>query len=329
MDTFHIFLVVIRPILEMTAVVLFAYLLVKKKWLSLRLHGLMSKTVLYVCLPLLLFAKLAGATDLLARYPRWYLLPLSAWIIYAAGALIGLGVAMLALRKRQERTVCAIMSGFHNAGYLPLVIMVEVFGEAPHLDVLVMIYVIGSATMLWTVSPAALGGGGLRWSNLRKVINPPIIAVLCGLGAMLLGLGGWLETIPVGRWNLSVLLLTPMALIGEAAIPLILMVLGGILAQLPTAVWKNRRFVTTVVLSKLVALPLIGLLVIPRLGLDPHLALVLMVATMTPPALNLTVQAREFGDETTRELVGEGLLFTYLASVLTLTLFLTVVKMIG
>jgi malate permease and related proteins len=326
---FEIFLVVIQPIAKTTGVVLFAYIVFRRNWLSARVHGWMSKTVLYVTLPMLLFAKLAKASDLLARYPRWYILPISAWCIYSTGALIGLGIGWLVLRRREDRAICSVMCGFHNAGYLPLVVVTGVFGEVANLDVLVMIFVIGAATLLWSAGPVIMGGGRLHVANLRKVFNPPIIAVLCGLGAMLLGLGPWLEGFPLGQQNLGFWILTPLELIGQCAIPLILMVLGGMLAKLPGAAWKNRRFVSTLVLVKLVIMPILAIIIIPRLGLDPHLALVLMVQAMMPPALNLSVQSREFGTAEAEALVGEGLFFAYLGSVVTLTVFLTILKMMG
>jgi predicted permease len=328
-DVLQIFFVVLWAIAKLTVIVLASYLLFRSGRLSFRVHAVISKAVLYVFLPMLLFATLAQSGDLLERYPRWYVLPLSAWMLYGTGALIGLGLGAVLMRERKDRPLCAVMSGFNNSGYLPLAIIAGVFPQMKTLPVLVMIYVIGSATMLWSVGPAVFGGGGLRWANVRKVLNPPIVAVLCGFAAMVAGLGPWLEGIPVGGVNLARLTLTPLAWLGGTAPYLILVVLGGILAKLPSAALTKRRFVATVILSKLIALPLLGLLIIPRLGLDAHLALVLMVQTMQPPALNLSVQAREFGDPPAQALVGEGLLFTYVTSAATLTLFLTILKASG
>lgn len=119
-----------------------------------------------------------------------------------------------------------------------------------------------------------------------------------------------------------------MGLVGEATIPLVLLVLGGTLAMLPTGGHRNVRLVAALVAAKLVIVPGLALLVIPLLGLSAQIAIVMMVAAMQPPALNLAVQAKEFAAPKAQELINEGLFFSYLASVITLTAFLSILKMI-
>ena len=143
---------------------------------------------------------------------------------------------------------------------------------------------------------------------------------------MMCGLGTWMESVPVGRYDLAFVVLAPLGVIGELTIPLALFVLGGVLARLPVARPRAPRLVATLIGVKLILMPILGLAVIPLLGLKPAIAIVIIVACMQPPAVNLTVQAREFATEETAERVGESLLATYLVATVTLTLFLTILK---
>ena len=96
----------------------------------------------------------------------------------------------------------------------------------------------------------------------------------------------------------------------------------------PPLIEAGLVLVAALVAAKLVIVPGLALLVIPLLGLSAQIAIVMMVAAMQPPALNLAVQAKEFAAPKAQELINEGLFFSYLASVITLTAFLSILKMI-
>lgn len=324
--TIDILQLVVYAVARLAAIAAVGYIVFRFGLLRWAAHDLMSKTVLYVTLPALLFTKLAMANSLLERYGRWYLLPISAALLYAMGGVLGAISSRLFLPAGRKRSVNFVMCTFHNAGYLPLVIVRSVFPEYPDLDVLVMIYVLGASPLLWSISPAVLAGGRDGRVNLWRAVNPPIVALLLGFPAMMLGFGEWLETFQVGGLNLKHYALAPLNLLGELSVPLVLLTLGGTLAKLPLRRPTNPRLVSSVIGAKLIVLPILALLIIPGLNFGMALMIVMLVGSMQPPALNLMVQAQEFADEETAESISEGLLYTYLSCLLTLTVFLTIVK---
>lgn len=326
MTTVEIIALVASAIARLAAVAAVGYVVFRFRLLRWKAHYVMSKAVIYVTLPALLFSRLADANSLLALYGRWYLLPLSALGIYAVGGTLATISSRMLLAPGKDRAVNFVMCTFHNAGYLPLVIVRSVFPEHRDLDVLVMIYVMGASPLLWSVSPAVLSGGKEGRINPWRMVNPPILATLFAFPAMMLGFGEWLETFRIGSLNLKHYTLTPLSILGELSIPLVLLSLGGTLAKLPVRWPRNPRLVGSIVTAKLVVLPILALLIVPSLNLGIALSLIMLVASMQPPALNLMVQAREFADEETAESISEGLLYTYASCLLTLTVFLTILK---
>ena len=203
MTTLHILLTVLKPVAWLTTLVVTGYAIFRWKLARRQLHTLLSKAVLYVTLPALLLAKLTQATHLLETHTDWYWLPLSAAAIYGTGAALGLVLSRVVPDAGRHKALFAVMCGFHNAGYLPLVIVREVFPEYPNLDVLVMIYVLGASPLLWSISPMVLSHGKTGRISLWKVLNPPILAVLAGFVAMMCRVGPWLESVQLGRLSLG------------------------------------------------------------------------------------------------------------------------------
>ncbi|MHC4870523.1 MAG: AEC family transporter [Planctomycetota bacterium] len=326
MAFYEILLIVIKPIMKMFFITCISFVAFRRKLLSYRIHALLSKVVLYITLPMMLIAELTMSTGLLDKYDRWYWLPLISIAIMCSSGAIGRITAHFFLKKKKLMTICLLMCFFHNAGYFPLVIVEGVFPEYPDLKILVMLSVIGVSPLLWSISPIILSSGNNNGVNLKNMVNPPVVSVLAGLLLLLVNAKGTLEAVSVGAYSLCELIIEPMLFIGNFTVPMILIVLGGSLSKLTVSKPDEPRFVITYISTKLFIVPALGLLIIPHLGLDPMLAIVLIVSTMQPTALAMTVQAREFAEKHIGEVISESLFFVYTVSIISLTLFLTILK---
>lgn len=326
MTFWDILLVVLKPIGGMTGIAAVSYLVFRTKIVGYWLHSLISKLVLYITLPVLLVSKLTMATDLLGKYPGWYWLPVGAVMVMGGGGLIAWCISKITLEKAFLRKICFLMCFFINAGYFPLAIVRGVFSEYPDLEILVMISVIGVSPLLWSLSPYLLAGGRKAGVNYKKMINPPMVSVLIGIILMLLNARSFFESTVIGSYNLCDLVISPMLFIGDFTVPLILIVLGGTLSTLKVARPDEPRFMVVYVLTKLIVIPVIALLIIPLFGLNPLVAAVLLISSMQPSALALTVQSKEFAQKDAGDLVSEAMFYAYITSIITLTIFLTILK---
>lgn len=295
---------------------------------DMAIHGLLSKAILWVTLPSLLFAKLAYQRDVNATFPGWYWLPLIAMGVLLFGAGVGYLTSFFLPNEHRYRPLLICMTAFKNSGYLPLALVRGIFPEYPQLDVLVMIYILGVSPFLWSVSPAVMRDQPMTSIPWRKLINPPLVGILLGFVAMLSGFSDMLAHHTIAGYDARTAILLPFLGLGESTLMLILLVLGGTLASMLPGQLMHSRFVGLLVFSKLLLVPACGLLLIPYLGLSPEKAILVAVMCMSPPAINLTIQAREYATKEISEIVHEGVLFNYLFAGITLTVFVTLARMI-
>lgn len=326
-----------RPVATLALVALSGFIFFRATDQGAATLNALSGLVIYVFLPCLMVAKLCRESSL-AVFEGWYWLPIAAVVYVGCGFAIGFLISLVfPAAERGLRPLFANMVAFQNAGYVPLPIVACLFPGNDRMLALVMLFVVGISPLLWLVSPAIVSGRFGRGFRITEVLTPPLSAILVALALLWAGLPGRLERIAVGESNLLTVVLAPFELGGQAAIPTILVVLGGMLAHLlkerPVHAASAHPFVrdwlfpSLLALARLVLVPAIGFAVLPRLGLPAAITVILLIETMTPTALALSVQVRAYGTEEQSALVGRGLLFTYVGSVITLPIWLGLYKL--
>lgn len=254
----------------------------------------LNRVALYSALPGLVFTSMS----------RTELAFSDTWVLYAANALFVVVMGTLAwfgsgrLRKGARRGVTAT-SMFGNAANMMLPVSLFAFGEAG-LQRALALYVF-SALLLFGLGPLMFGGiepgaPGRRRKLVLKIATFPVLwAAVLGVAVNLLEV-----PVPLGVSR-------GVALLGEAAIPLILLTLGVQIQQAglraPTLV--NLYGATVKLgLGPIIALAT-GWLVGAR-GLD--LAILTLLGAM-PPAVNNFQLAMEFGADA-EEVAGTVILST-------------------
>lgn len=244
--------------------------------LQLELTSL-NRAALYGAVPALVFTTLAttelgtSSVSVLVGGQLLFLLSMTLLAHLVSGRLTG------AARRGFIAT-----SLFGNSANMMLPVTLFAFGEAG-LERALVLFVL-SSVILYTFGPLVLGGSSWRELPLAGVLRLPVIwAALAGIGLNLLGV-----TLPAG-------VMRGLGLLGDAAIPLVLLVLGvqmqrtGVMRPTPVN-WAGTGF-------KLVVGPLVGHAVAWTLGargLD--LAVLTLLAAM-PPAVNTFMLALEFGGD--------------------------------
>lgn len=329
--------VALRPVWTLGLIALAGFLFFR--WTNQGTYTLdvLSLLVISVLVPCLIVSQLCRETSL-APFVGWYWLPIGAVVLTAVGFGLGLlvSVSFLSSREWRMRLLFANMVAFQNAGYMPLPIIACLFPGDDRMLAMVMLFVAGVTPLSWTISPAVLAGGVGGRLGGQQALTPPLVAIFCSFLLVVSGITAWLRSIPVGKTDLLTFLLAPFALAAHAAVPTILVVLGGTVARLLHDVPLHSRdrsraalrwFPLLLVAVRLVTMPLLGFLVLPRLGLPPAVTVILLVETLTPTALTLSVQSRVYGNEEMAAMVGRGLLYSYLACGLTVPFWLALFKM--
>jgi len=259
-----------------------------------------SRVVFYGLLPCLAFRMLLGST---ASGPMVGRLMMLAVAIMGAMAAVGyLAGRGLGLDGGHLRAFLMVVM-FSNSGNYGLPVVRFAFGPEA-LTYATIYFLTGSVTTYVASSFFARSRHGRIVGALDRIWRMP---ALYGLAAALVVLAfGW--TVPEA-------VMRPVAMLSDAAIPVMILVLG---MQLERAVWPTRPgIVFLAVAISLVATPVVALLLASTLNISGPAKQAAVILSSMPVAVITTILAVEF--ELAPEFVTSAVLISTLASPLTLT----------
>ncbi|OGV57404.1 MAG: hypothetical protein A2X49_01255 [Lentisphaerae bacterium GWF2_52_8] len=309
--------------------------LVRKKILSDESLAILSKLVFAMMLPCLLFSKVARTVNLEMLQTHW-ILPLSCVLFVLAGLFLGWLMGLLCRVETRFHPLLMVASSFGNASYIPIPLLAAVtlsfpvFAGRPDAQAAgvsyISIFLIIYSPLLWTLGYKLLTGGQNRGSRrLFDVLTPPIIGMALGV---LVGLIPFLRALFCVKTGVFSPILEAADILGMAAVPCALIVLGGKLAHGPGRGSFNKRTILGVLSVKLVLLPLLaigGLLLLSRvnlLPLDTICILVLVLEAASPPATNLAVICALGRNKEIEDNMASLLFWSYLAAIPSLAIVL-------
>lgn len=246
--------------------------------------------------------------------PNLIAAPLVGFLTTAGGFLAGyvLARAMGLTRGRGLRTF-AFCNGIYNYGYIPIPLIMALFADRHTLGIL-LVHNVGVEAAIWTIGILLLSGR-FHAGALKRLINPPLIALVAALSINAAGLD---DAVPEWAGRL-------VAMLGGCAIPVGILLAGAAIADL-----FNRK-----VLLERFRIPLgsialrLGLLPIAFIafaalmpGLSPELRQVIVVQAAMPAGILPIVLARHYGGDAAVAI--KVVISTTLASVLTMPLWLGV-----
>jgi predicted permease len=237
-----------------------------------------SRTVLYVLNPCLVFNSIVRSELSGADFTRIVL-----FVLLNMALVWTLSWVVVRMMRFDQVTENAFYLGtlFTNSGNYGLSLTLFAFGQ-PGLDRAV-IYFVTSAILVNTLAVylASRGRAGAR-ESLRNVLRVPLPYVL--IAALLVRATGLVVPEPLAK---------PIATAGNAAVPVLLLVLGMELSQ--TRLDRQLWAVGAATVVRLVGAPLLALLQAPLIGVTDLTRQVCIVEASTPTAVFTIVMAHEFG----------------------------------
>ena len=220
-----------------------------------------------------------------------------------AYALVMFGCFVLVKIARLDLQTYLAPLIFGNTGNLGLPLALFAFGEVG-LGYAVVVFAI-MAILSFTVGIWMVAGGG----SLKRVVREPLVAATL-LGALFLWQG----------WETPVFLTNTIELIGQMAIPMMLITLGVAIARLETKAMTQAVILSLV---KVVLCAGAAWLAATWFKLDPIAAAVLIVQVATPVAVTSYLLAEKYGADA--QPVAGLVVASTLLSVLALPLILAIV----
>jgi predicted permease len=255
-------------------------------WLTAEADASLLKLVVNFLYPCLILHNVIGNEAL--RDPRNIVAaPLLGFFTMGAGIYLAYFYGKLAgFTPGHGLRTFAFAAGIYNYGYIPIPLMEAVFGPAS-LGVL-LVHNVGSEAAIWTVGLLMLSGLTLR-EGWRKLINPPIIALLVAVLINTLG----------GAPHVPGMLRQAIALCAVCAIPLGLLLIGATLSAYlgePRTLVQPRVTIHAVLL-RLGILPVIFIALAWVLPVTDDLKRVLLVQATMPAGIIPIVIARHYGGQ--------------------------------
>lgn len=238
--------------------------------------------------------------------------PIVGFLTTAGGFLLGYLMARaLGLKRGGGMRTFSFCCGVYNYGYIPIPLIAVLFADRGTLGVL-LVHNVGVEIALWTVGILLLSGQFDR-SALKKLINPPLIALAVALSINAVGLD---SRIPLWMENLFHML-------GACSIPVGILLAGATIGDL-----LNRQGLQgglSIPLGAIgIRLALLPLLFIAAAiwtpGLSTELKQVMVVQAAMPAGILPIVLARHYGGDATVAM--KVVLTTTFASIVTMPLWL-------
>ena len=312
----------------------------------------LARLILYLPLPALVFI------TIFRRFNPTLILeaaviPLSAILLTVlAGGLAWVGAFLSHVPPEHRSTYFAVLL-FGNSGYIPIPLVMSILPEEKGEEAvaLISLFILLFTPMLWSIgvylvahrkSPGISTKEGSKQSlYLRKMISPPLIGIVSGILCAVIS--------PVKEFLHSggKFLVESLSLLGQATVPLVMILLGTIMATISVSrsgeskgvsrekedpkegagiCFSGRllfKFSGGVLFLRMLLLPAIVIPVLVLLPLPNMIKWIIAIESMVPPATNLVVIARNYGRPA--ELISLTILITYLCSLVTLPLLIHII----
>jgi len=285
------------------------YILVRKNMLSHSGLDALSRLVIQIIFPAMIFTQLLQNFSF-SLYPNWWIFPLVSLLITAAGLIVGLFLLKV-IKLKTHRLQFLSLVGFQNSGYLPLAMVAAIFSgqELNNIFIYIFLFLLGFDLVAWSLGIYMLTYDKEAKFKLRHIFSPPVIANLSTLALIALGLNKFVPAV----------IFKPIQMIGNCTLPLALIVVGGNVALVQL---KNidKQAVSFFLLGKLIILPLLGIWIVLKLGLPQLFGFLIVMQLAMPSATSLSVIIRRYNREDA--LISQGVFFSHIISLITIPLFL-------
>ncbi|SES39013.1 AEC family transporter [Salisediminibacterium halotolerans] len=294
-----IFIEVVLPVL-----LVFAIGFAVQKWKSVSIKSV-SVVALYIATPALVFQTFYNA-DIDRQYGYMVLF---AFLLLFALIIVNKGAAKIAGASEEKESGWILATAFMNSGNYGAPIILFAYGEEGFAFAVSFMVLQAIIMNIFGVYYAAKGNAGARYA-VKAVFSMPVTYAL--MFALIFQLTAF---------SMPENIMGTVDILAEAAIPLVMVILGMQLATMTFSQleWKD---VSYSVFVRLIISPIIAFGIVQFMPLDPLLANVLIVSAATPSAATIVMYAVQF-DNQPKYVSGVTLVSTLL-SIVTITVLLMI-----
>jgi len=291
------------------------YFLIKRNLLGAEGLNALSRLVIEVTLPVLIFCRLIRDFDF-SLYSDWWIFPLISLAITSVGLLIG-GFFTNFIKGGEQKLQFLSLVSFQNSGYLPLVLFASLLPayKADVMFIYLFLFLLGFNLLFFSFGIYLLTFSKDKKFDWWSLLSPPVVSTLIGLIFVFFGLNKFIPP----------MIIKPLELTGDCTLPLATFIVGGNIAAIHLAK-IDKKAMMLLASAKLFILPALGLLLVFLLKLPELLGLLIMVELAMPPATNLSVLISSYKKQD--HLISQGIFYGHVIGLITIPLFLGLYFMI-
>lgn len=262
-----------------------------------------ADTMMNITLPPLIFVSMTADTtwdQLRAGIISPLIALLLILILMLAAIILGRLIPMTAQRLRTFSVLCAMP----NTSFIAFPVILSVLGQEGL--AYAVLYDVGITIAFCSIAIFALQGGMGQKESWRSLINPSLVATVCGLIINRTGV------------SLPELLLAPLRIMGNATVPIAMLLMGYMLGGLKFQSAAISIELGAVCICKLLIYPLLAYLLIKPFDLDPLLRMVIIMQAAMPSMASTPVLVEKYGGD--GEFAATAVFVTTLLSVVTIPL---------
>jgi len=291
----------------------------------------MGRMLVDLIFPALVVTQMLKTINPQVMRERWYI-PLLGVGIMVVAEIVALAVIPFFSGKTKKNTAI-FLTAMPNWIYLPLPIVLGLFGDAGVRDIL--LYNVGFQLALWTIGIWTLRSSAPDIKSFRALaLNPGLLATVAGIFmALFCPASGAIDSIkPSGifsMWLPALAVFQALDMLGSLTIPLSLLITGIQLGGLNLSDHIPSRNLVGVLVSRLIFAPLATVLIVQfldRIGLNigevPRMTGYLISAM--PVAISCSIVAERFSGDAA--LAAKSIFYSTLLSVVTVPVFYYAVR---
>lgn len=268
----------------------------------------LCKIVLYVTLPFLFIHVLSTRCTREAISALW-MAPFFAIAIIFTGFFVGrLASALLKIPKKKRDTL-SFLTAFQNSGFLAIPIGFVLFGERGVLTV--VMFTLGFNILYWTFGVHLMSRSNPthKINPLKGLLSPAIIALILGI------------IFGITRTNLPGFFMDGSKLLGNATVPLAMLVVGAMMVSGRSKNKINIKEISAIILCRLIIVPVIFLVIAKSLsGISDLMRSIIVLQACMPSASSSPLLAKQYNGD--YDLAASGVFFTTLVSIITIPIFM-------
>ncbi len=300
----NLFYIISSQLFQFFIMMVCGYIAAKKGILSRSTLDALSKVIIGLLLPILIFANAMNGTTRQILFDSYQIILLGIGLYGGLIVFQAVVARILRLKGNHSRIYQATMI-YGNVGFLGIPLLSAAFPG--HGGIYIALFSIVDQLVLWTYGIYLTTPGEEKASfQWRSFINPAVFAILLALVLILLGI------------SLPGLLETSLLTVGRAATPLSLIYLGGLIYYVDWSVAAKSKDLYVGIATKMLIYPLVFFEIVHRLCDDLMMvqALTLIGALPTMAAIAMFAQSkRNYGDYAL-----SMVLLTTVASLLSMTI---------